>query len=121
MMSSMPFARVVAALVMILLAAACARPERPPSSLYEGEYADRYERLPVQLKSTEVNLLYVTDRKPEQDEEGRLRYGVGRSQSLAFGAVVVELDEEPILAAARRLDTRSTAHRPRVRIPMWCR
>ncbi len=35
----------------------------------------------------------MTDREPEHDDEGNLRYGVGRSQSLAFGSVVVELDE----------------------------
>ena len=46
-----------------------------------------------QLQSTEVDLLYVTDRTPEHDDEGNVRYGIGRSQSMAFGSVVVELDK----------------------------
>lgn len=86
--------RFVAVLVTALVAGACARTERLPSSFYDGQNAGGYERLPPQLQSTEVSLLYVTDRVPGQDDEGRLRYGFGRSQSLAFGSVIVELDED---------------------------
>jgi esterase/lipase superfamily enzyme len=41
-----------------------------------------------------VDLLYVTDRTPQTDDEGNLQYGIGRSQSLAYGSVVVELDKD---------------------------
>ncbi|MCP3870195.1 MAG: alpha/beta hydrolase [Gammaproteobacteria bacterium] len=64
------------------------------------------------MKSTEVPLFFVTDRSPEQDEEGNLRYGYGRSPSLALGTAVVDLGKnitwEQLLAASRtqlRLDS----------------
>lgn len=85
------FAAVVAA---ALMAAACATTEPLPSSVYEGVDAVDYDGLPPALKSTDVDLLYVTDRLPETDEGGGLRYGIGRSQSLAFGSVVVKLDDD---------------------------
>jgi esterase/lipase superfamily enzyme len=62
-------------------------------SIYVDKFARGYEKLSPQLQSTEVDLLYVTDRTPEHDDEGNLRYRLGRSQSLAFGSVVVELDK----------------------------
>ncbi len=74
---------------------ACSRMERLPASVYGDENADGYERLPPQLQSTEVNLLYVTDREPEHDDEGNLRYGVGRSHSMATW--LVRLSVFPVL------------------------
>ena len=92
-MESTPMVRMLAVAAALLVVGACARTERLPASFYDGENADHYEQLATQLKSTQVDLLYVTDREPEHDEEGKLHYGVGRSQSLAFGSIVVELDE----------------------------
>jgi len=90
---STPIARLITIVGTALIVVACSRTERLPASIYDGENAGGYERLSPQLQSTEVNLLYLTDREPEHDDKGNLRYGVGRSQSLAFGSVVVELDE----------------------------
>jgi esterase/lipase superfamily enzyme len=52
---------------------------------------DFYSELPEELKSTEVQLLYVTDRAPETDQNGELHYGYERSASLGFGTAVVDL------------------------------
>jgi esterase/lipase superfamily enzyme len=46
------------------------------------------------LKTTEVPLFFITDRAPERDEAGNLRYGSGRSGSVAFGKVRVELGRD---------------------------
>jgi esterase/lipase superfamily enzyme len=46
------------------------------------------------LRTPEVDILYVTDRRPEQDEAGKLRYGYGRSKSVAFGSVVVDIGHD---------------------------
>lgn len=86
------FAR-LAVVAAVGLAAACSTTEPLPTSVYDDVDAVAYEQLPSALQSTKVDLLYVTDREPETDEEGNLRYGIGRSQSLAFGSVVVDLDE----------------------------
>ena len=64
-----------------------------------------YTGLPDELKSNEVPLFYITDRVPEKDEKGKLKYGYKRSPSLAFGSTVVNLGEEvsweELLAASR--------------------
>ena len=77
-----------------LVVSACSRTEPLPTSVYDGHDAVSYEELPPALQSTNIDLLYVTDRTPETDEEGNLYYGIGRSQSLAYGSVVVKLDED---------------------------
>ena len=83
----------VAGTLAVLMVAACSQMEPVPDSYYSGENFGRYAGLAPQLQSTEVDLLYVTDRVPERDAEGELHYGVGRSQSLAFGSVIVDLDD----------------------------
>jgi esterase/lipase superfamily enzyme len=65
----------------------------------------RYENLHPELKSSKVPLFYVTDRKPEKDENGNLEYGYERSPSLAFGKTLVDLGQdlswEDLLEASR--------------------
>ena len=63
----------------------------PTPNIYLDAEQDIYNNLAADLKSTEVKLFYVTDRMPEKDKEGKLRYGYGRSASLAFGTAVVDL------------------------------
>jgi esterase/lipase superfamily enzyme len=65
--------------------------------------------LPEEYASTLVELIYVTDRVPETDESGNLRYGYGRSNSLAVGTTVVDLGKNATwedLVEASRTQTR---------------
>jgi esterase/lipase superfamily enzyme len=79
--------------VVTLLLWGCSSPRllmpTPNVNLIQGN--DPYHGLNPELKDTEVRLFYITDRKPEQDDQGSLRYGYIRSQSLAFGEAVVDL------------------------------
>jgi len=50
--------------------------------------------VPDSLKSNKIDLLYVTDRAPETSDDGALIYGYGRSASMAFGSVVVEIGDD---------------------------
>jgi len=68
-----------------------ARLMMPTPTVHLDERRDYYSDLTPELKSTEVRLLYVTDRAPEQDEDGKLHYGYGRSDSLAIGTAIVDL------------------------------
>jgi len=68
-----------------------ARLMMPAPNVYLDSDQDVYADLSAPLKSTEVPLFYITGRAPEQDDEGNLRYGSGRSNSLAFGKTVVDL------------------------------
>jgi esterase/lipase superfamily enzyme len=65
----------------------------PAPNLYA--HGDGYPEsaVPPDLKSSEVELLFVTDRLPETSEDGLLAYGSGRSASVAFGTAVVEIGD----------------------------
>ena len=61
-------------------------------NVYQGENAKTlFTRLPPELKDNQLDLLYVTDRKPEYDEEGKFGYGSDRSYSVAFGSAIVSI------------------------------
>jgi esterase/lipase superfamily enzyme len=78
----------------------------PTPNVYLGSELDLYSDLAAPLQSTEVRLFYVTDRTPQQNEHGNIRYDAGRSASLAFGTTVVnlgaELSWEELIEASRR-------------------
>ena len=82
----------------------------PTPRLYQQLEQALFVELAPSLQGTEVELLYVTDREPETDQNGNLRYGFGRSSSLAFGTVTVTLGESTItwedLLEASRTDQR---------------
>jgi len=79
-----------------LLLAACSgqRVLMPTPNVYVDSDNDIYTGLPEELKSTEIPLFYITDRQPEKDQNGNLKYGYERSPSLAFGSTVVDLGDE---------------------------
>lgn len=61
--------------------------------VYIGTDVVLFENLPPELQTSQADLLYVTDRLPESESEGNVRYGYGRSHSLAFGSVVVDIGD----------------------------
>jgi esterase/lipase superfamily enzyme len=104
----MMFARVHGPiLACVLLIAGCAESRQlmPTPNLYTDENATLFEALPQEYASTLVELIYVTDRAPETDEAGNLRYGYNRSDSLAVGTTVVDLGQnatwEELVEASR--------------------
>ena len=98
-------------LACVLLIAGCAESRQlmPTPSLYTDETATLFEALPEEYTSPLVELIYVTDRAPETDEAGNLRYGYNRSNSLAVGTTVVDLGQNATwedLVEASRTHTR---------------
>ena len=99
--------RVYLAVIFALLLTACSGPRvmMPTPNVHIDSSENIYTGLPEELKSTEVPLFYITDRVPEKDENGDLKYGYERSPSLAFGSTVVDLGEdmswEQLLEASR--------------------
>ena len=65
----------------------------PTPNVYLTEEGQHYQDLNPKLQSSEVRLFFITDRAPEKDEKGNLRYGYGRSSSVAFGTAIVDLGE----------------------------
>ncbi len=98
---------------LLLCLAGCAgtRLMMPTPNLYLDEGHDRYGDLPPPLKSKEVSLFYITDRVPEEDKEGNLRYSYGRSSSLAFGTAVVDLGVD--ITWEELLEASRTKNRPK--------
>lgn len=81
-------------LVVLILSACVGRPLMPTPNLYVDSELTPFSDVPPALQSNEIDLLYLTDREPETDEAGNLRYGYGRSRSLAFGSAMVRLGED---------------------------
>jgi esterase/lipase superfamily enzyme len=92
-------------LLLVLTACGGARVMMPTPNVYLDPERDFFAGIHRELQSSEVPLFYLTDREPERDAEGRLRYGYERSASLGFGSAVVDLGRnlswEDLLAASR--------------------
>jgi hypothetical protein len=64
----------------------------PTPALYHSPAAKAvFEGVPAERRSDYVDLLYVTDRAPDNSPEAELPYGEERSRSLAFGSAQVAL------------------------------
>jgi len=102
----------IGSIILLLALAGCATELRvmmATPTLYLTPERDVYADLAAPLKQTEVRLSYITDRKPETDENGKLRYGSGRSLSVGFGTAVVDLGTE--ISWAELLTASRTRHR----------
>ena len=88
--------RVVALLLAAAALAGCAgeRWLAPAPTIYTLGTEAPFQNLSPSLRSAEVDVLFVTDRKPERDQEGHLAYGFGRSASVAYGSAVVRLGSD---------------------------
>ena len=82
----------------------------PTPNLYvSGDPA--YAGLPETLQTSEIDLLYVTDRKPEGTDDDP-RYGYHRSKSAAWGLATVHFGEETDWTALVAASTDTAAQRP---------
>ena len=101
-----------ASLFVLAVSAGCQRQLMPAPNIRVFTAENPWADLPPELRTTTVDLLYVTDREPIESSDGLTRYGYGRSWSLAFGSVEVELGREATwdeLVAASRTHKRKGA------------
>jgi len=84
---------VLAAAVLILGCASETYLLMPTPVLYQEPSAASVILQPQEVRgsSTDVDLLYVTDRGPETDAASNLPYGETRAKSIAFGSARVEI------------------------------
>jgi len=80
--------------LVLLLGCSGQRKMMPTPNLYVDSGPGLYEDLAPDLQTSEVPIFYVTDRVPEKDENGKLKYGYGRSASQAFGKALVALGDD---------------------------
>jgi esterase/lipase superfamily enzyme len=86
----------VVAIVALTLAAGCASQPRqlmPTPVVYQEPGGKPVLTLPAELRgtSTDVDLLYITDRGPETDPQSGLPYGQTRARRIEFGSARVAI------------------------------
>ncbi len=66
----------------------------PTPNLYVGAEGNPFADVPEPLRTTTMDVLYVTDRRPSADDDGRLAgYSYRRSHSLAFGSALLQIGD----------------------------
>jgi esterase/lipase superfamily enzyme len=78
----------------IILGGCATKPRElmPTPVIYDQPAAQAvFQAVPPDRRTADVDLLYITDRAPDQSPEAELPYGEKRSRSLAFGSVNVAL------------------------------
>lgn len=65
----------------------------PTPNVYLNRLTNAFANVPPALRSNVVDVLYVTDREAQVDGQGQLRYGRGRSPSLAYGQSRISLGD----------------------------
>jgi len=90
---------------LVLLGGCASRPLMPTPNVYAFGVEPPFTGLSPQLESTEIELLYVTDRSPSDKAGDDSGYGWGRSRSAAFGSAIVRIDGELSWEELRRQST----------------
>ncbi|MGE3180523.1 MAG: alpha/beta hydrolase [Phycisphaerae bacterium] len=81
----------------------CARVLMPTPNLYAYGTAHEWDRVPPELQTNTVDVVYATDRAPLDSKQRGKHYGLARSRSLAFGTCTVAIGKNlswPDLVAA---------------------
>ena len=83
-------------LLALVLVAGCQEQFMPTPNMFVGPDAHPLvpEGVDPSTLSSEIELFYITDRKPENTEDGSIRYGWKRSRSAALGRVLVTVGED---------------------------
>jgi esterase/lipase superfamily enzyme len=104
----------------LLTARLAKRPTKlmPTPNIYASGMYPLFGDLAPELQTSTVDLLYMTDRAPHEEEDGGLGYGFERSWSLAFGSCLVEIGEH---LDWDRLVAESTARDRSLKAPLTVR
>jgi esterase/lipase superfamily enzyme len=82
-------------LLAVGLLAGCPGPHLMPTpNVYVQTQSTPFADVAPPLRTTTVDVLYATDRKPTPRDDGPLAYGSDRSFSLAVGSCVVEIGQD---------------------------
>jgi esterase/lipase superfamily enzyme len=86
--------RLACTLLGLGLCVACGAKFMPTPNLYATARQPLFQELSPELASTDLEVLYVTDRAPEEDGSGALRYGYERSASVGYGLARLEIGRD---------------------------
>ncbi len=97
---------VCATIVVVALSGCKGGPTLAPTpNLYLSDAGDPFDAVSPDYQSNLVEILYATDRTPEESRDGTVRYGYQRSHSLAVGMCTVAIGKDtswPQLVEASR-------------------
>jgi esterase/lipase superfamily enzyme len=103
-------ALLLALMLVSVIGCGAATQMMPTPNLYARGFAEPFENLPPEMQTNAVDVLYMTDRKPEPDPKtGEMKYGVKRSRSVGYGVATVEFGKNVSweqLAVASKTDKR---------------
>jgi esterase/lipase superfamily enzyme len=103
---------------VLLLAAGCggSTPLMPTPNIYARGLAEPFENVPPALQSDTVDVLYMTDRKPEPGSKpANAKYGIKRSRSVAYGIATVRFGKD---VSWDQLERASKTSKRNVKLPM---
>jgi esterase/lipase superfamily enzyme len=84
----------VVTLIFALSFCGCQTQLMPTPNLYVKPGNTAFVGVVPQFQSNAVDILYITDRKPEGQKKGQPHYGSGRSDSAAYGSCIVEIGNQ---------------------------
>jgi esterase/lipase superfamily enzyme len=104
--------RVSTAILAVVVAACASREKLPPTPhvLRDGTGSQRLAELPPELRTTDMEILYVTDRSEVGRSERGPEYGYGRATAMAFGTATVSLAPAPSWDELVRLSGQGEEH-----------
>jgi esterase/lipase superfamily enzyme len=81
---------------MLLLPVGCSSsvPLMPTPNIYASGSREPFPDVPPEFQNNKVEVLYVTDRKPEGGTAGHPTYGYERSRSMGFGVAEVQFGKD---------------------------
>ncbi|MFM1831084.1 MAG: hypothetical protein RLZZ558_1424 [Planctomycetota bacterium] len=108
-----PDLRLSAAILAAVVLTACASRERlppTPNVLRDGSGSRVLAELPPEQRTTDMEILYVTDRSEVGRSERGPEYGFGRATAMAFGTATVSLAPTPSWEELVRLSGQGDEH-----------
>ena len=75
----------------LLIGCSSDHPLMPTPNIFAGPGKYPANEIPESLRNNQIEILYVTDRTRETNQKGEAFYGARRSNSAAYGSVVVEI------------------------------
>jgi len=84
----------IAPLLFVLVVAGCAQQLMPTPNVYTGSERDCLDDVPATHRSHVVEIMYITDRAKEVDDDGNISFTIGRSPALTYGTVSVAIGDE---------------------------
>ena len=79
---------------MIFGLAGCGEELMPTPNVYVNAEVDPFKDVPLALQGGKMDIFYITDRTPTTSGDQPVKYGSGRSRSVAYGSCIVEIGKD---------------------------